>query len=121
MVTEVRPDHYAPRRYRVRHTTIYTYDDDVATHLPEAHHEHRGVEDSDQVVGRPHGALVALLRRHKGDGIGCAKERRGDVEAVVDGDAGAHREKRLLLGIAGEKDVTRQGVAFGIAHGVPPY
>lgn len=29
MVTEVRPDHYAPRRYRVRHTTIYTYDDDV--------------------------------------------------------------------------------------------
>lgn len=29
MATEVRPDHYAPRRYRVRHTTIYTYDDDV--------------------------------------------------------------------------------------------
>lgn len=23
------PDHYAPRRYRVRHATIYTYDDDV--------------------------------------------------------------------------------------------
>ncbi len=25
----IRPDHYAPRRYRVRHSTIYTYDDDV--------------------------------------------------------------------------------------------
>jgi len=25
----VKPDHYTPRRYRVRHSTIYTYDDDV--------------------------------------------------------------------------------------------
>ena len=29
MATDTRPDHYAPRRYRVRHSTIYTYDDDV--------------------------------------------------------------------------------------------
>lgn len=29
MTTSARPDHYAPRRYRVRHSTIYTYDDDV--------------------------------------------------------------------------------------------
>jgi transglutaminase-like putative cysteine protease len=29
MTSDLRPDHYAPRRYRVRHSTIYTYDDDV--------------------------------------------------------------------------------------------
>ena len=29
MTSNQRPDHYAPRRYRVRHSTIYTYDDDV--------------------------------------------------------------------------------------------
>ena len=29
MTSSARPDHYAPRRYRVRHSTIYTYDDDV--------------------------------------------------------------------------------------------
>ena len=80
------PDHYAPRRYRVRHATIYTYDDDV-----EACYERgflRPLETwSQQVVSNQ--VIVQAGIRH----VVYMSDRYHDTDAC--------RASRILLQMAG--------------------